>query len=169
MKMDVDAKYKLAYFNVNKRVRNLARSGFLSEIKPDPYTVNIHGRKDYMLSTEGLRYLAQYMDYSKNVENVETIRRYIESMKERGIAQIEIEDMLLNEFKDSAVKAIFFKDILKLLTDYYEIESSYVIRVKPPRYPQELKGPRNLLPEVEKATNKKHVTKKHSSRQRLKT
>jgi hypothetical protein len=44
----------MAYINVNKRVTRLVKAGFLEEIRPGSYTVNIHGRKDYKVTVKGM-------------------------------------------------------------------------------------------------------------------
>jgi hypothetical protein len=61
----------MGYKNVNKRITKLLKAGFLEEIKPDSYTVNIHGRKDYKLTVDGMeQVILNILMYPKEIQNI---------------------------------------------------------------------------------------------------
>jgi hypothetical protein len=90
-------KYVMTYKNINKRVIKLSRRGLIKEIKPSPYTVNLHGRKDYKLTMKGVLCLQD--DIIAHPENIKDIIRY---MKEN---QMDIREFtkLLNDRLTSTV------------------------------------------------------------------
>jgi hypothetical protein len=61
----------MGYKNVNKRMVRLCEAGFLEEIKPDAYTVNIHGRKDYKLTVNGMeQVILHILMYPNELQNI---------------------------------------------------------------------------------------------------
>ena len=60
----------MTYRNNNKRVIKLADLGLIKEIKPDVHNINIHGRKDYKVTTKGLKHLAYGVTHPDDVKLV---------------------------------------------------------------------------------------------------
>ena len=158
MKMDIDVKHKLAYFNVNKRVRNLAKAGILLEIKPDANTVNVHGRRDYMLSAEGFGNIAQYMTQP---ENDEKISKYIDFMKKHGLSQDDLEKTLSSEIHNASDRMSRLVKIFNLISESDELGFTLSVKPGPPsrsdknKEKGELQG---MFPDVKQTTTIRHST-----------
>lgn len=80
----------MTYRNINKRVIKLAKLGLIEEeTKLDVHAVNIHGRKDYKITTKGLECLIPHMmAYPEDVKNI------IEHMDKFGVDKKVIGDLL---------------------------------------------------------------------------
>ena len=74
-KRDASSRKVMTYRNTNKRVIRLAKLELLEEIKPDSNTVNIHGRKDYKVTTKGLKHLIPNI---MTAEDARTITAYVD-------------------------------------------------------------------------------------------
>ena len=68
----------MTYKNINKRVIKLANLGVIEEIKPDAYTVNLHGRKDYKLTIKGLPYLVDHIVVFP--QDLESIKEHLDKI-----------------------------------------------------------------------------------------
>ena len=75
-KGDKDKKV-LAYVNIHKRTINLAKLGFLEEIKSD--SINIHSRRDFKVTERGLEQLVPY--FRSHPENYKELLHYMEQIK----------------------------------------------------------------------------------------
>lgn len=67
-----DEKRVMSYVNINKKISELVRMGLLEELKPSPYSVNVHGRKDYSITKDGIQHLIP-----RNKDDVRIILGYV--------------------------------------------------------------------------------------------
>jgi hypothetical protein len=82
----------MTYRNTNKRVLRLAKVGLLEEIKSNPHTVNIHGRKDYKVSMTGLSCLMpRIMTQSADANSI------ISYMERFGLDKRAFGDLLISQ------------------------------------------------------------------------
>lgn len=99
IKADVSIKcrcFLLLLASVNKRVRKLAKTGFLEQLKPvnDLYTLNTHGRKDYKITMQGMKQLIQYV-----INRPLTSGKIIEYIEKTGLNMELLGPILLDEFE----------------------------------------------------------------------
>jgi hypothetical protein len=91
----------LAYININKRVRKLAKGEYLEQLKPvkDLYTLNIHGRKDYKITMKGMRQLIPYIMNREN--SAEKVVEYMDKvgLDKEGLGISVMEEINLMHFR----------------------------------------------------------------------
>jgi hypothetical protein len=99
-----DKQYVMTYKNINKRVIKLSRLGLVEGIKSSPYTVNIHGRRDYKLTMKGLLCLQDHI-----IARPQDIRYIVEYMDKNQVDKKEFTKLL----NDRVTSTIFAVDLYR--------------------------------------------------------
>lgn len=103
----------MTYRNNNKRVINLAQLGLIEEMRPDAYTVNIHGRKDYKLTEKGLLCLWDHI-----ITHPEDIKDIVEYVKKTKLDDRELTKLL----NDRVVSTIYSVNLYRKAKGMNEFE-----------------------------------------------
>lgn len=90
----------LAYKNINKRTVNLFRAGYLEEIKID--LVNMHGRKDYKVTIDGMEQLIPYLLLQSKMDDFKAIAEYV---LKSGLDDQLFRSILANKINDILIAA----------------------------------------------------------------
>jgi hypothetical protein len=112
----------MTYKNINKRVVKLANLGVIEEIKPDAYTVNLHGRKDYKLTIKGLPYLVHHVIVFP--QDLESIKEHLDKI---GLDR-KILAKLLTDYSNAAIyTADKYRQLIRLpsVTKYEHKDGRY--------------------------------------------
>jgi hypothetical protein len=99
----------MAYNNVNKRILNLCKNGYLEEINL-PNRVNMHGRKDYKVTSKGVEQLIPHI-FMHTKEDHQTIIQYLH--------KFPIEPKQIEDWKNIIVK---FHEELAEVTEFYRMQ-----------------------------------------------
>jgi len=83
----------LHYKNVNKRVAKLAKAGLLKGIFPSAITINVHGRRDFIVTIKGIRKLIPFI-----ITHPDEIEKVIGYARKFEINPLLLKKALLDNF-----------------------------------------------------------------------
>lgn len=110
----------MTYRNINKRVIKHAKLGLIEEIKPDAHTINIHGRKDYKVTTKGLKHLIPNIMTAEDARTITTyVDRFFKPDEKRAFGVLLVSTVIskinsANEFLGTISKHLDYASMLNI-------------------------------------------------------
>lgn len=142
-----DKKSVMTYKNINKRVIRLSRRRLIEEIRPNPNTVNLHGRKDYKLTQKGALCLQDHI-----IAHPEDIRDIVGYLIKNQMDMQEFTKLMNDRVSSTIMSVNLWRKTIGM--DSFQLEwdkeEGYITAFKDISPKAKERAKKNLLPSQEK-------------------